>query len=257
MKISSTLLASRAVPAVTKFQPLADGPSADGRPASPARRMFPRHLHALDVGAVNEVLELADELDDRDALPFHVRAVEVEADDAFVARLAHVVDVVAGRFDVAHGPFARMAFEVEGDAVFLQRSQTGPKRSTSSSRLTSRTSGIACPPIAVGSGGNRNQWLQQWAGEPTKPGSATLRSCSLLKCPAKRTHASRSRCASLVDQLADFIGDEIRIGARRLVALVAPGLVGEPGFALAAAEIAASWRSAHRREPALADAWPR
>ncbi len=46
------------------------------------------HLHALDVGAVDELAELADELDDRDALPFHVRAVEVEADHAVVAGLA-------------------------------------------------------------------------------------------------------------------------------------------------------------------------
>ena len=33
--------------------------------------------------------ELADELDHRHALPFHVRAVEVEADDALVAGLVH------------------------------------------------------------------------------------------------------------------------------------------------------------------------
>src|SRR6185436_15794126 len=84
-------------------------------------RVFADDLDALDVGAVDEVLELADELDDGDALPFHVRAVEVEADDALVAGLAHVVDVVAGRFQVAHCPLTRMAFEVERGAVLLAR----------------------------------------------------------------------------------------------------------------------------------------
>src|SRR5205807_1189575 len=53
---------------------------------------------------------------------------------------------------------------------------------------------MAWPRIDVGSGGNRNQWLQQWAGEPTKPGRATLRSWSLLRCPANRTQAIRSFC---------------------------------------------------------------
>ncbi len=84
-----------------------------------------------------------------------------------------------------------------------------------------------------GSGGKRNQWLQQSAGEPTKPGSATLRFCSLPRCPAKRTQASRSRVASWCINLPTSGGDEVRIGARRLVALVAPGLVRGPRLALA------------------------
>src|SRR5262245_50845715 len=81
--------------------------------------MFAADLHALDVSAVDELTELADELHDGDALPFHVAAVEVEADDAFIAGLAHVVDVIGGRFDVPHGAFARVAFEIERDAIFL------------------------------------------------------------------------------------------------------------------------------------------
>ena len=59
--------------------------------------------------------------DHRHALPFHVRAVEVEADDAVVAGLVHDVEVIAGRFDVAHRPLARMAFQIEGHAVLLAR----------------------------------------------------------------------------------------------------------------------------------------
>ena len=39
-----------------------------------------------------------------------------------------------------------------------------------------------------------------------------------------RTHAIRSLHASLVDQLADFVGHEVRIGARRVV----PGLCARP-----------------------------
>ncbi len=85
------------------------------QPARPA--MFPRHPYALDVSAVNEVLEFADELDHRDVLPFHVRAVEVEADDITVARFGHEGDVVARRFDIAHGAFAGVTLEVEGDPV--------------------------------------------------------------------------------------------------------------------------------------------
>ena len=90
---------------------------------------------------------------------------------------------------------------------------------------------MAWPPRLVGSGGNRKKWLQQWAGEPTKPGNATLRFCSLPRKWARRTQSSRSFWRLLVDQPADFVGDVIGIGARRLVALVAPGLVGGHGFA--------------------------
>ena len=82
MKISSRLLASRAVPAVTKFQPLVQWPIGRWPPSRPARQCLADHLHALDVGAVDALAELADELDHRHVLPFHVRAVEVEADDA-------------------------------------------------------------------------------------------------------------------------------------------------------------------------------
>src|SRR5436189_2779 len=40
----------------------------------PGPGMLPAHLHSLDVSAMDEVAELTDELDYRDALPFHVRA---------------------------------------------------------------------------------------------------------------------------------------------------------------------------------------
>src|SRR5262249_21475482 len=93
--------------------------------AMPAQQARPRvladDLHALDMSAVDVLAQLADELHDRHALPFHVRAVEVEADDAFIALLAHEVDVIARGLDVAHGSFARMAFEIERDTVLLAR----------------------------------------------------------------------------------------------------------------------------------------
>ena len=59
-------------------------------------RMFANHLHALDVGAVNAFTELANELHDRHALPFQVRAVEVEAGDIAVAGLVQRRQVVGG-----------------------------------------------------------------------------------------------------------------------------------------------------------------
>ena len=37
--------------------------------------------------------------------------------------------------------------------------------------------------MLLGSGGNRNQWLQQCAGLPTNPDIATLRFCNFDRCP--------------------------------------------------------------------------
>src|SRR5262249_15404460 len=77
------------------------------------------HLHALDVGTVNPIAIFADELDHRYALPFHVRAVQVEADLVLVAGLIECLEVVAGGFEIAHSALARMAFEIKGGAVLL------------------------------------------------------------------------------------------------------------------------------------------
>src|SRR4029079_8238458 len=52
-----------------------------------------------------------------------VGAVEVEADDLVVAGLVHEAEVVAGRFEVAHGALAGVALEVEGDAEVLAEVQ--------------------------------------------------------------------------------------------------------------------------------------
>ena len=94
------------------------------------------------------------------------------------------VDVVAGRFDVAHRPLARMALQVERHAVLLaQRPRPGRSARRAVPGSPARTSGIAWPPIVAGSGGNRNQWLQQWAGEPTKPGSGDLAVLQLAEVP--------------------------------------------------------------------------
>src|SRR5438046_2016303 len=60
------------VPAVG---PVAHRPMT-AQPAAPA--MLAGHPYALDVGAVDALAELADEIDHRDALPFQMRAVEVE-----------------------------------------------------------------------------------------------------------------------------------------------------------------------------------
>src|SRR5579883_2664502 len=74
------------VPAVG---PVAHRPMAAEQAAA---RVLADHLHSLDVSAVDAVAELADELDHRYALPFHVRAVEIETDHAAVAGLVHRLD---------------------------------------------------------------------------------------------------------------------------------------------------------------------
>ena len=87
-----------------------------------------------------------------------------------------------GPVDATHPPIARSPGWHSRSNVtpyFRQASKTGANRSTRSSRLTSRTSGIGQPPIDFGRGGNSKKWLQQWAGEPTKPGTATVRSWCL------------------------------------------------------------------------------
>ena len=172
-------MASRAVPAVTKFQPLmlvAHRPMAAQQAGA---GMLADHLHALDVGAVDAVAEFADELDDRDALPFHVRAVEVEADHVAVAGLVQRRQVIAGRFDVAHRPLAGMAFQVERHAVLLAGVEDRAEALDQQLQADLADVGDGVAAELTGSGGNRKKWLQQWAGEPTKPGNATLRFCSL------------------------------------------------------------------------------
>src|SRR3954453_11959261 len=58
-------------------------------------------------------------------------------------------------------------------------------------------------------GGKRNQWLQQWAGEPTNPDIATLRFCNFDSAPAYRAHAIRSLNASAWISLPTFSGTNI------------------------------------------------
>src|SRR6516162_222698 len=82
---------------------------------------------------------------------------------------------------------------------FLQASRTGPKRSTSSSKLTSRTSGILCPPMSPGGGGH----------------FAVLRFAEIVSEANDGQQIARGR---LVDKLAYVVGNVIRIGARRIVA---------------------------------------
>src|SRR5579883_2368042 len=85
------------------------------QPTRPA--MLTRHPHAFHVCAVNVVLEFADELDHRDVLPFHVRAIEIEPHNSLEPCVVHVRDVIAGALDIAHRPFGGVAFEVERDAL--------------------------------------------------------------------------------------------------------------------------------------------
>ena len=72
-----------------------------------------------------------------------------------------------------------MAFQIEGRAVL----QAGLKdrRESLDQQFEAHLVhvGNRMPAQRLGSGGNRNQWLQQWAGEPTKPETGTTRSCKL------------------------------------------------------------------------------
>ena len=81
--------------------------------------VFPNHLNSLDVGAVNALAELADKLHDRDALPFQVGTIQVEANDFGITGFIQGRQVIAGRLQISHGAFAGMAFEVKSDAVLL------------------------------------------------------------------------------------------------------------------------------------------
>src|SRR5262249_25651306 len=83
--------------------------------------VMPEHLHALDVRAVNAVAIGANEIDAGNALPLHVRAVEIEASRLAESGLIDRGQVLAGAGNVTHRPFAGMALEIEGRAVFQAR----------------------------------------------------------------------------------------------------------------------------------------
>ena len=184
------------------------------------------HLHALDVGAVDVVAELADELHDRDALPFHVRAVEVEADDAFVAGLVHEVDVIAGRFDVAHGPFAGMAFQIEGDAVLLARV---PDRAEALDEQFQADLADVGNRVAADAGRQRREQEEVAPAMGRRADEAGQRDLAVLQLAEVVGQADAGDagpcCACSWISLPTSSGTKYGIGARRLVALVAPGLV--------------------------------
>ena len=81
---------------------LCSAAAVPAQPAGPA--MFPGHPHTLDVSAVNAFLELANELDDRDPLPLHVRAVKIETHHILISGFVHCREIVMGRFDIAQLP---------------------------------------------------------------------------------------------------------------------------------------------------------
>src|SRR5258708_39291727 len=81
--------------------------------------MFANDLNSLDVRAMDPVPKLSDKLDDGYTLPFHVRAIEVEAGHVGVTRFVQRRQVIGGRFDIAHGPLAGVTLQVESDAVLL------------------------------------------------------------------------------------------------------------------------------------------
>src|SRR5579884_1418630 len=84
-----------------------------------AAAVLTEHLHPLDVGAMNPIAELPDKRDHRHALPFHVRTIEIKAGNAAVASFVHCLEIIIGRFQIAHSAFAGMAFEIKCHAVFL------------------------------------------------------------------------------------------------------------------------------------------
>lgn len=87
------------------------------KPACPA--MFFHYLNTFNMGAMDSVSKFPDEMNHRDILPFHVRAIEVEPNHALITCFIHGLEVIVCGFEIAHGSFAWVALEVEGDTVFL------------------------------------------------------------------------------------------------------------------------------------------
>ena len=88
-----------------------------------------------------------------------------------------------------------MALQIEGDAIFFAGIPDRPETLDQQFQTDLTHVGNIVAAKLVGSGGNRKKWLQQWAGEPTKPGSATLRSCNLPRKCASRTQLNKSLVA--------------------------------------------------------------
>src|SRR5262245_50389251 len=78
------------IPAV---ESMAHGPMAaeETRP-----RVLATHLHSFNMSAMNPFAEFTDELDHTDALPFHMRAVQVEAYHIGIAGLVHRREIITG-----------------------------------------------------------------------------------------------------------------------------------------------------------------
>ena len=80
--------------------------------AKTARTTVPiDHLHTLNVSRPDVIAEFPDEFDTRNALPLHVRGVEVESGNVAVASFAHRLQIVASRLDISHRALRRMALQ--------------------------------------------------------------------------------------------------------------------------------------------------
>ena len=185
------------------------------------------HLHPLDVGRVDPVGILAHELDRAHPLPHHVAGIEVEADDvAAVAGPLQEAHVVAGALDVAHGTFARVALQVERHAIL----PAGVEHRGEALREQFEAHLQHLRDRAAADGPRARREL-----EPVAPAvgrradEAGYRDVTVLVLAEKVGQAHRADQifpGLLVDQLPHLVGHEIRVGARRLMALLAPRDVG-------------------------------
>src|SRR5579875_859245 len=190
-----------------------------------AAAMLANHLHPLDMRAMDPVAELADELDHRYALPFHVRPVEIEAGNAAVAGLVHRLEVIVGRFQIAHRPFAGMTLQIKRHAVFLASVEDGTEALDEQFETDLAHIGNL---VSTDVAGQRRKQEEMTPAVGRRTDEARYRYLAVLQFAQIVRQANNGQQIArgrLVDQLADLLRDVIRIGARRVVALGAPGLV--------------------------------
>jgi hypothetical protein len=209
-------------------------------------RVFAKDLHPLDVGTMDAVAELADELDDRNALPLHVRAVEIETGDLGVAGLVQGCQVITGGLNIAHGSFTGMALQIEGDAILFAGVEYWLE--TFDQQLEADLADIG-DSMAANAG---RQWREEEEVAPAvsrRAHEARYRYLAVLEFAEKmgQTDGVDEILRSLVvNGVADLLRHVVGIGSRRLIPFFPPGLVSGDGFTADQLERFGTWLIAER-----------
>ena len=97
-------------------------PSKAARPG-----MFACDPNTLYMGTVNSIAKFPNELNHGNILPFHVGAIQIEARYRAITCLVHCRQVIVGGFDIPHGPFTGVTFQVKSGPVMLASVENGSK----------------------------------------------------------------------------------------------------------------------------------